>query len=255
MMHLGQSGRVQSGVALAIVLVFLMLASLLAAAAAQTGIQEQKAARNLRDRDLAFAAAEAALQDAETDIQQAPDRPRSRSALFARDRTIGFPSSDASLCQRGDGNPWQGLCRAPSLAEAPAWLGTDLADDAQDVTVRFGRFTGRTMPTGAGALPARPPRYLIEVLRDRQPGTKPQSPQYFYRVTAIGFGVDARNQVVLQSFYRKADSNSGTPAASNSGGHAASTTTVTTTLRLGRLGWRELGNWRELRNGLRSEAE
>jgi type IV pilus assembly protein PilX len=255
MTHLRRAVRVQSGVALAIVLIFLMLVSLLAVSAAQTGIQEQKAARNLRDRELAFQAAEAALQDAETDIQQAPDRPRSRSALFSRDSATGFPSSDEPVCQRGDGNPWQGLCRAPLMAEAPAWLDTDLAADAQDVTVRFGRFTGHTMQTGAGALPARPPRYQIELLRDRQPGTNPQSPQYFYRVTAIGFGVDAKNQVVLQSFYRKADSNVGAPAATNPRVSAAGATSVNTSLRSGRLGWREVGNWRELRNGLRSEAE
>jgi type IV pilus assembly protein PilX len=36
-------------------------------------------------------------------------------------------------------------------------------------------------------------------------GESAEKPSYFYRVTAIGFGVRDTTQVVLQTFYRKED--------------------------------------------------
>ena len=73
------------------------------------------------------------------------------------------------------------------------------------------------MPTGAGLLPSRLPRYVIEMLA--VPGVQPR-----YRITAIGFGADAATVVVLQGYY--------TRASSISPGR--------------RLGWREIANWPEL---------
>jgi type IV pilus assembly protein PilX len=170
-------------------------------------LQDQRAARSYRDREVAFQAAEAGLQDAELDIEGSPDTHLSRSALFARNSKEGFPSEVDDLCQRGMSNPYQGLCRQSLDAGVPSWLQVAQpvrgSTDDSDVGVPYGRFTGRSMQTGLGMLPAKLPRYLIELLPYRQAGNSAERPEYFYRITAIGFGADAASEVVLQTFYRK----------------------------------------------------
>ncbi|MDY7574038.1 pilus assembly PilX family protein [Actimicrobium sp. CCI2.3] len=199
--------RRQSGITLIIVLVWLMAVSLLAMSALQIGLQDQKAARSYRDREIAFQAAEAGLRDAELDIEDSPDTHLSRSALFAANSKAGFPDEVGNDCQRGVSNRYQGLCRQSADASAPSWLqvaqhGRDGIHDS-DVAVAYGRFTGRSMQTGVGALPAMLPRYLIELMPYRQAGYSAERPEYFYRITAIGFGADVSSEVVLQTFYRK----------------------------------------------------
>jgi type IV pilus assembly protein PilX len=197
----------QNGIALVIVLVWLMAVSLLALTAVQIGLQDQKAARSYRDREIAFQAAEAGLLDAELDIEASPDPHLSRSDLFARNSKAGFPDAVGDPCQVGSTNRHQGLCRQSADASLPSWL--QLSPPAQAgigdsaAAVSYGRFTGRAMQTGGGALPARLPRYLIELLPYRQAGQSAEQPDYFYRISAIGFGADVASQVVLQTFYRK----------------------------------------------------
>jgi type IV pilus assembly protein PilX len=54
-------------------------------------------------------------------------------------------------------------------------------------------------------LPARLPRYLIELMPYARAGEDAgQRTGNFYRITAIGFGTNAHAHVVLQSFYLKA---------------------------------------------------
>jgi hypothetical protein len=101
-------------------------------------------------------------------------------------------------------------CAKPRpLTAAPAWQAADLAGTAG---VEYGRFTKRTLPTGAGTLPAAAPRYLVELL----PGPLP-----LFRITALGVGADPATIVVLQSHYRRT-----TGSAPGK-----------------RLGWREIANW------------
>ena len=54
-------------------------------------------------------------------------------------------------------------------------------------------------------MPARPPRYLIELMAYNKAGEDASGDgrTYFYRVTAIGFGMRDTTRVVLQTFYRK----------------------------------------------------
>ena len=200
--------RHQSGITMVIVLVWLMAVSLLALSALQISLQDQKAARSYRDREAAFQAAEAGLRDAELDIEGSPEPHLSRSTLFAGNSKAGFPDEVGDDCQRGVSNLYQGLCRQSVDADAPSWLqvvqhGQDGARHDRDVAVPYGRFTGRSMQTGVGALPAKLPRYLIELMPYRQAGYSAEHPEYFYRVTAIGFGAEPASEVVLQTFYRK----------------------------------------------------
>lgn len=207
-MRLPPPRRQQQGAALATVL-FLMLAVLMmSVSSTRAALSAAKSARQERDRHVALAAAEAALLDAERDIDGAAGPGSARTAIFAAGDLGAFMDRCAGAAERA------GLCRAVALPGAPAWQSTDLAGDS---AVEYGRFSGRAMPTGAGLLPARLPRYLIELLA--APGGQPR-----YRITAIGFGAHAATVVVLQGYYIRASSSG--PAR--------------------RLGWREIANWPEL---------
>ncbi len=61
------------------------------------------------------------------------------------------------------------------------------------------------MPIGTGTLPARLPRYIIELMPYARAGHDAgKRTGNFYRITAIGFGASASTCVVLQAFYLKA---------------------------------------------------
>lgn len=192
----------QQGVALLVAMLMLVAVLLIGASAARLAWQGEKAARAERDRHVAFQAAEAALADAEREIESGE-----RSALFAEGSASGFESG----C--GAAGVKQGLCVRAASGVAPAWQTVDLAAD-EGVAVRsvpYGLFTGAQMETGQGFLPFKRPRYIIERVPYHRPGEEAgATPQYFYRVTAIGFGARASTEVVLQSSYRKADGG-GTP--------------------------------------------
>lgn len=188
----------QRGMALVVVLLVLIVVLLLATASAQMAMQGQRMARNDGDRRIAFEAAEAALLDAEMDIEAAVAT-SSRSDLFSRYSALGFPSL-AGSCESGAQNRFLGLCRPAANNEPAVWNTLDFGSD--DISVAYGRFTGRPFPSG-GALPARAPRYIIELLPDRRLGESAERETYLYRITAVGYGADERTQVALQSIYRK----------------------------------------------------
>lgn len=189
-----------------VTMLFLMLALLMMSlSAARAALSNAKSARYERDRHVAQAAAEAALQDAERDIDGAAGPSSPRTAIFTAMDASAFEERCAGQAEKA------GLCK-PSAGAAPVWQAADLAGEAG---IEYGRFTHRTLPTGAGTLPAAAPRYLVELL----PG-----PQPLFRITALGVGADPATIVVLQSHYRRA-------AGSEPGK---------------RLGWREIANWLEL---------
>jgi type IV pilus assembly protein PilX len=107
--------------------------------------------------------------------------------------------------------------------------------------VPYGHYTGATLTTGKGLLPARAPAYLIEKIAP--PGAA-ASLGSFYRITAIGFGSHASTQVVLQSVVRKPPpAPAGEPGATGSTGSAS---TPPVQLPAGRISWREIANWSHL---------
>jgi type IV pilus assembly protein PilX len=193
----------QRGASLVVALVMLLATFMLGISATRIAVENERAARGTRDRQMALEAAEAALIDAQIDIEHSPDSALSRSTLFSPDRGDGFVDG----CGAGIGTVALGLCTRRDEA-APAWASVDFADasPASARTVAFGRFTGRHFPTGAGALPARLPRYLIELLPFQQEGYSALAGQVgaLYRITAMGFGSHEATRVVLQTFYRKA---------------------------------------------------
>jgi Tfp pilus assembly protein PilX len=215
-----------AGAVLVTSLVLLLIVLMAGAAAARAASHAERSARYERDRHIAFLAADAALADAEHDIEGGNGAAPGRAAIFAAG-TAGF----APGCGRGADD--LGLCLAEP-AGSPDWERTDLAgDDA--ATVGYGAFTGAQMPTASGSLPARLPRYLIELVPVAGASAASGS---FYRVTAIGFGAHDSSRVVLQSFYRKAPL-AGAPASGTAPPSVAE-------LPSGRIAWREVANWSEL---------
>lgn len=200
------SRRREGGIALLTALV-LMLAVLMTGIASTRGaLQGARAAAHERDRVLALQMADAALLDAERDIEGGAE-PGS-----ARANAIAGGSADAFVAGCGGGRPYSGLC---AYAANPDQLSELLAKD-EGPAILFGSFTGLSMPDGEGALPLAAPRYLIELM--------PATPDgQLYRITARGAGSMPGTHAALQAYYRKPPDGA----------------------RGRRVGWRELGNWSE----------
>lgn len=192
--------RPERGVTLLLALLMMVCVMLIGASAALIAIEGEQANRAGRDGQVAFQAAEDALNDAEKDVgadgASAPDP--GRRALF----------SGAGEWHDGCSPPDQGLAAKASAGEAPVWQRVDLsgADDSGRCSLEFGAATGAGMPTGAGFLPFRRPRYIVERMQCHQPGDDASAgaaPSYCYRVTVIGFGSQPETEVVLQSVYKR----------------------------------------------------
>lgn len=202
--------RRATGFALITALVMLLVITILAIGGARLAIDSKRMSRNQRDTDIAFQAAEAALRDAEYDIQNASAgngaATNSRSAIFDPTKTTGFPGSGCNTGGPGTTTPYQGLCQPAPDGTTGVWNTVSWSTSGTVQTVGFGDFTGRNFPTGTGLLPAQKPRYIIEVLPDRTIGGNVQGPASFlYRITAVGWGPNKGAQVMLQSIYRKTD--------------------------------------------------
>ena len=204
--HPFRSRQRQGGIALLTALV-LMLAVLMTGIASTRGaLQGARAALHEQDRLLALQMADAAVHDAERDIEGGaePGSPRANA--------IAGGSADAFVAGCGGGRPFNGLCA--HAADPDELAGLLLDDDGP--AVAYGSFTGTNMPDGEGALPREAPRYLVELM--------PASPGgQLYRIVARGAGSMPGTHAALQAYYRK-------PADGAPGR---------------RVGWRELGNWSE----------
>jgi type IV pilus assembly protein PilX len=190
----------RGGSALLMCLLVMAVALMLGLSGARIALHEERAARNDRDRKAAFQAAEAALLDAQRDIEQ-PASAGPRAALLAS----MAPTLPAG-CGAGAANPLLGLCAG--RAAAPAWLAVDFKDEGEATmrSVPYGRFTSQALPVGGGALPARRPRYLIEAYPDRRAGSGADlaAAGTLYHISAVGFGAQQDTQVLLQAWYQRA---------------------------------------------------
>lgn len=201
------ASRREGGIALLTALVLMLAVLMTGIASTRAALQGARAAAHERDRVLALQMAEAALHDAQCDIEGGAE-PGS-----ARANAIAGGSADAFVAGCGGGRPYNGLCAHQA---DPAQLAALLLDDDGPAVV-FGSFTGASMPGGAGALPREAPRYLIELMPALPDGQ-------LYRITARGAGSMAGTHAALQAYYRK-------PPDGAAGR---------------RIGWRELGNWSEM---------
>jgi type IV pilus assembly protein PilX len=212
--------------ALVFVLVMMSIVFVIAAVSSRVVTMGERAARNDRDRQTAFQAAEAALSDAEIDIMGPSSRPKpndpSASEAFAvRVSMFGtLPAGDG--CSTDPDT--RGYCGRlhPAVGDTSLLnIYRPLFDVAENSNSRayviFGEFTNRTgfddgIPSSSyfatsngGALPSRLPRYVIEKtslsFRNR---TKTVGRAFdAYIVTAVGYGLRPETQVFLQAVISK----------------------------------------------------
>ncbi|GAB3091921.1 pilus assembly PilX family protein [Lysobacter terrae] len=169
-----RAARYQRGATtLVMVLVLLVVVALIGLASLRGTLMEEHMSANVRDRGLAFQAAEAALREGE---------------LLAATK----PALPAAGCVKG-------LCAKPNPAAAPVWEDDNVWDDAPETVVTLGGQTEK-------------PKFIVELLANNIPprascttknvigeggcsGTESR-----YRVTALS-RADGRAEVMLQSIY------------------------------------------------------
>jgi len=196
----------EHGAALLTALILMLTVLMIGIASTRSALQTARAAGHERDRVLALQMADAALFDAERDIEGGSAPGSARAAAFA----AGQPSAFENGC--GGGTPYNGLCaHDPDQERHAAFLAED-----EGPAVVFGTFTGSMMPDGEAGLPLEAPRYLIELM-------PAGGDAHLYRITARGAGAMPHTWAALQAYYRKPQG--GMPGR--------------------RVGWRELGNWSE----------
>jgi type IV pilus assembly protein PilX len=203
MSHIRPSFRSQAhqyGGALITSLIMLIAVTMLMLSVMRNNNVEERMAGNARDWNLAFQAAEAALRDAERLILP--------GAKFTG--MTGFAEGCSEETVNGTEIIPAGLCLV-STNGTPIWVA--LANN-QDPGWTSGQDTGKSIQYGkyttVAALPdvAAQPRYIIEAISVPEAGSikKPQAGgnfNYFYRVTAVGFGANTSSRVMLQAVYRQ----------------------------------------------------
>jgi len=176
----------ERGVSLVVGLIFLVVLTILGLMALRVATLEERMSGNARERSLAFQAAEAALRDAELDIQ-CKRFDGTPSALRPGGCIEGATGADAT-CTNGLCCNLSGLvCGEPTT---PVYLNTALSLSAAP-SVQYGAYTAAPALTGVGSQP----RYLIEpfILDSKN----------YYRITARGFGLNPTTQVTLQAVYKE----------------------------------------------------
>lgn len=211
---LSQLQQRQRGVALVVVMIFVLALSALAAFSARNSSVGEKVARNQLDYQVARQAAEAALRDAERDLLLVNGTMRT-GALCARgfarpvmDAVWAFtPTCETGQCTFPDSlyaaanystgtnsEPWWPVSKGGlwnnTFSGKPSREKGAVNCDTFTGGVTLGTFTGA--PAMAGV--SRQPEYLVEVF---QRGTN-----IFFRVTGRGFGYSANTEVVLQSYFK-----------------------------------------------------
>jgi type IV pilus assembly protein PilX len=184
-----RANKRHSGASLIMVMMILIVVSLLGISGAQIGLMSERGARNDRDMQMAWQAAEAALIDAEFDMTGAT---ATRTDLFdGKNRTAFLPGCGTSGTSAG-------LCAVTTTGK-PAWLTVDFTSTAANApTIAFGTFSGRAFKSGnLGVQPAQAPRYIIELVEDPL-----DKKSVVYRVTAMGFGPRTDIQAMVQMIYR-----------------------------------------------------
>lgn len=184
----------QRGISLIVVLIMLSAIFMIAAFGARLTLLGEKSARNDRDRQIAFQAAEAALSDAEIDIM-GPN-------AATNSRVCGMYSRKVELFAEGCGNTNdnRGLCSTNASTTTPLYKTIDFEDTSSSRRyVKLGEYSGRDagFSTGNSALPAQLPRYIVETIPFTIPGSLPNAKAFL--VTGLGYGLNKQTQVMLQS--------------------------------------------------------
>ena len=167
----------QSGVALVIAMLFLLVMTLLSTSSMRSSMMQERMAGHARDLNLGFQGAEAGLRAAEKFLSETPTLP-----VF--DDTNGL--------------------YVVNSVDRPVWIGDTPSDGAGGYV---------TYPVTIPYVAVQPKYYVEKLSSVRPAGTEtetgtPTAEIFFYRVTAVGYGgaVDTvsapLSAVVLSSVYR-----------------------------------------------------
>lgn len=179
-MHRNFNHRTNTGVALFISLVLLLVLTILGVSVVQTTSLEIRMARNEHDALLAFEAAESALRDAEV-------------ILEVTTSTVAYNDGGAG-----------GLWDMPDLADGNRWEDDAIWADGRSIVAA----------TPVDAVPDQPPpRFMIEHIAtvQRDENAYQQDNEYnatgssdsvdVFRITAMGFGGSPNSRAMLQTTY------------------------------------------------------
>jgi type IV pilus assembly protein PilX len=168
----------QQGIVMVVSLLFLLILTIIGVTAMNSSTLEERMSGNLRDRNLAFQAAESALRAGEIALR----------ATLVNPPTAAYGCTDKYVCP---------LLTSDLSSGASAWNG----DRAVEVT-------GTTLAGVASS-----PKYIIEVITPvpqvkagylLAPGSSltAANAECYYRITARGIGGAASTTAVLQSTFR-----------------------------------------------------
>ncbi len=218
----------QQGMALIVVLGMLSVVFVIATISIRLTLLAERSARNDRDRQIAFQAAEAALSDAELDIMGPNADAQNRCNLIDANQTSLFTEG----CGFNTTDKTRGLCSSNAPTEdtnykplyATVNFDVDPSNGSDRKYVNFGEFTGRAAyfkNTAGGGMSSKNPRYIIERITGYQaltrtvgpggqvsinvdPGDPPKRPPpSAFLITALGYGVSENTRVMLQALIFK----------------------------------------------------
>lgn len=170
----------QRGAVLIMALMFLTLLTLLGVTAMTSSTSEEKMARATRDYNTAFQAAEAAMRDAESDINGNGSR---NPVFLGAAYWFDVPLRIAAL-----GGCANGACIPPAPLGIPVW---EVAANWNNAAT-YAQFTfAQALPASGPGAVGQAPQYLIEFI-----GTV--GSQSAYRITARGWGPNSVQTVTLQ---------------------------------------------------------
>lgn len=220
--------RNQKGVALVVVLLFLLAITSLTIWAARQSMLGEGMARNQLDHEIARQAAESALRDAERDLAQFSPAITTNASCTRGRVGVAVPAEmstgttcQTGMCQRDDvtyprTSDWTtGTSASPvgvevwwPVSRGGGWNNNfDLKPNRIADTIDTGHcdFAGAVpLGTYTGTAPIRgvalQPEYLIEYVGKRYSPILKRNALTF-RITARGFGYTSRTQVVLQSYF------------------------------------------------------
>jgi type IV pilus assembly protein PilX len=177
----------QRGVTLVIALMFMVALTLLGVGMVRSTTSEERMGANTRDYDVAFAAAEAALRDAEIRLQGVyvyPAKPASITQFPAAADSCGtnkLATDTTSLI---------GYCYG--ITTQPIFTNTSFSLDDTTKAATLGQYT--STPTLQGV--STQPNYYVELLQIPKAGTS--GLMTAYRITSKGYGRRSTTQVLLQ---------------------------------------------------------
>ena len=177
-----ESRQDQQGFILLTALVFIVVLTIIVISTVNISSSDEKIARNSRDKDIAFAAAEAALRDAEIYISgsyQFPYTPNNNPINYPNQLTL---PEQSDFFNSSDPN-YNYTCALGAKGHGCTPTNTNITQAPQINGV------------------ASQPRYLIDIVRVSTPNSICNSTPFLFRITAQGEGRSSNTRATLQELY------------------------------------------------------